>query len=160
MDKESLLDKSDKLLLALLQEDSRITNQQLASKVNLSPAPCWRRIKRLENKGFIDRYTAILNPKMLGLNVVAYIHVSLENHHPENIREFNEFVINSPTILECSSISGNYDYLFRVIVKDVEALDIFLMKKLLKLKSIKSANTSIVLREHKSTTSLPLQVHG
>ena len=156
MSEDLKLDPADKKLLNLLQKDGRATNQQLANKVNLSAAPCWRRIKQLEKKSVIDHYTTILNPKRLGLKVTAYIHISLETHHQEDIEEFNAFVENSPNVLECSSISGNYDFLLKIIIKDVEALDDFLMKKLLKIRSVKSANTSIVLQKQKSTTMLPL----
>ncbi len=150
------IDKVDRLLLTLLQRNGHATNQQLAGQANLSAAPCWRRIKKLEKDGLIDHYTAILHPKKLGLDVVAYIHISLETHHPENINEFTQFVADSSNILECSSVSGNHDFLLKIIIKNVEQLEIFLMKELLNLKSVKSANTSIVLQQHKSTTILPL----
>ncbi len=150
------LDKFDRALLEVLQRDGRATNQQLASRVQLSAAPCWRRVKQLEKRGIIERYAALLNPDKLGLRVSAYVHVSLEDHHTESVESFDAFVAADPQVLECASVSGEHDYLLRVVARDVAELEAFLMQRLLKVSAVKAANTSIVLRQKKSTTALPL----
>jgi DNA-binding Lrp family transcriptional regulator len=150
------LDKYDAEILAVLQGNGRITNQKLAEQVNLSTAPCWRRLNRLEQDGYIERYVALVNSEQVGLSVTVYIHVQLHDHDSKTVDQFNQFVEQSDAILECYSVSGEYDYLLRVVAKDVHALEIFLMEKLLKLESVRSANTSFVLKQKKYTTALPL----
>lgn len=151
-----ITDKFDKAILSVIQQDGRITNQKLARQVNLSTAPCWRRLNKLEKQGIISGYAALLNRESLGLSVMVYIHVSLHDHNADTVETFDRFVENSSNILECYSVSGEYDYLIRVIAQDVTALELFLMKKLLKLKAVRSANTSFVLKQKKYTTALPV----
>ena len=151
-----ITDKFDKAILSVVQQDGRITNQNLAKQVNLSTAPCWRRLNKLENQGIVEGYVALLNRESLGLSVMVYIHVSLNDHNADTVKIFDRFVEDSTNILECYSVSGEYDYLIRVIAKDVTALEFFLMQKLLKLKSVRSANTSFVLKQKKYTTALPV----
>ena len=151
-----ITDKFDKAILSVVQQHGRISNQDLAKRVNLSTAPCWRRLNKLENQGIIENYVALLNRESLGLSVMVYIHVSLNDHNADTVEIFDRFVEKSTNILECYSVSGEYDYLIRVIAQDVTALELFLMKKLLKLKSVRSANTSFVLKQKKYTTALPI----
>ena len=151
-----ITDKFDKAILSVIQQDGRITNQKLARQVNLSTAPCWRRLNKLEKQGIISGYAALLNRESLGLSVMVYIHVSLHDHNADTVEIFDRFVENSSNILECYSVSGEYDYLIRVIAQDVTSLELFLMKKLLKLKAVRSANTSFVLKQKKYTTALPV----
>ncbi len=148
--------KYDKAILSVVQQHGRISNQDLAKRVNLSTAPCWRRLNKLENQGIIENYVALLNRENLGLSVMVYIHVSLNDHNADTVEIFDRFVAESTNILECYSVSGEYDYLIRVIAQDVTTLELFLMKKLLKLKSVRSANTSFVLKQKKYTTALPI----
>src|SRR5687767_163649 len=115
----SALDKTDRRLLAELQRDARQTNQDLAKRVGLSPAPCWRRLKRLEEDGFITQYTALLDPDRIGFTVTAYSHVSLENHHPDSVRTFGDWVRDQPEVLECCMMSGEYDYLLKVVARNM-----------------------------------------
>ena len=150
------IDNSDKTILSVVQRDGRITNQNLAKQVNLSTAPCWRRLNKLENQGIIEGYVALLNRERLGLSVMVYIHVSLNDHNADTVEIFDRFVEKSTNILECYSVSGEYDYLIRVIAEDVTALESFLMKKLLKLRAVRAANTSFVLKQKKYTTALPV----
>jgi len=151
-----ITDIFDQAILSVVQQDGRITNQNLAKQVNLSTAPCWRRLNKLENQGIIEGYVALLNRERLGLSVMVYIHVSLHDHNADTVGIFDRFVEDSTNILECYSVSGEYDYLIRVIAEDVTALEFFLMKKLLKLKAVRSANTSFVLKQKKYTTALPV----
>ncbi len=151
-----ITNKYDKAILSVVQQHGRISNQDLAKRVNLSTAPCWRRLNKLENQGIIENYVALLNRENLGLSVMVYIHVSLNDHNADTVEIFDRFVAESTNILECYSVSGEYDYLIRVIAQDVTTLELFLMKKLLKLKSVRSANTSFVLKQKKYTTALPI----
>jgi len=151
-----ITDKFDKAILSVVQRDGRITNQSLAEQVNLSTAPCWRRLNKLENRGVVDRYVALLDRERVGLSVMVYIHVSLNDHNANTVEVFDRFVEQSINILECYSVSGEYDYLLRVVASDVNALEFFLMKKLLKLEPVRSANTSFVLKEKKYSTALPI----
>ena len=151
-----ITNKFDKAILSVVQRDGRITNQNLAKQVNLSTAPCWRRLNKLENQGIIEGYVALLNRERLSLSVMVYIHVSLNDHNADTVEIFDRFVEKSTNILECYSVSGEYDYLIRVIAEDVTALESFLMKKLLKLKAVRAANTSFVLKQKKYTTALPV----
>ena len=154
--KDVITDKIDKAILSVVQRDGRVTNQSLAEQVNLSTAPCWRRLSKLENRGVVDRYVALLNRERVGLSVMVYIHVSLNDHNANTVEVFDRFVEQSTNILECYSVSGEYDYLLRVVAADVNALEFFLMKKLLKLEPVRSANTSFVLKQKKYSTALPI----
>src|SRR6516162_167627 len=131
------LDRLDRRILDELQADARISNQELAKRVGLSPAPCWRRLRRLEEAGFIAGYATLLRAPAIGLPILAYALVSLENHHPESVRQFDQLVMQRPEVLECHSMSGANDYL-------------------LQLKAVRSVNTSFVLRTKKFTTRLPV----
>jgi DNA-binding Lrp family transcriptional regulator len=133
-----------------------MTNQRLADQVSLSPAPCLRRVDKLESAGIIRQYVALADREKLGLSVLAYIHISLNNHLADTVASFNRFVEQSESILECYSVSGEYDYLIRVVAGDVSALEAFIMEQLLQTNTVRSANTSFVLNEKKYTTALPL----
>ena len=150
------LDKYDKSILSIIQRQGRLTNQSLAEQVSLSPAPCLRRVDKLESTGIIKQYAALADRQKLGLSVLVYIHISLNDHHTDTVESFNRFVDQSEAILECYSVSGEYDYLIRVVAADISALESFIMEQLLKTNTVRSANTSIVLNEKKYTTALPI----
>ena len=150
------LDKFDKSILSLIQHSGRITNQRMADQVSLSPAPCLRRVDKLESAGIIRQYVALTYREKLGLSVLVYIHISLNDHHADTVESFNRFVDQSESILECYSVSGEYDYLIRVVASDVSALEAFIMEQLLQTNTVRSANTSFVLNEKKYTTALPI----
>lgn len=150
------LDKYDKSILSLIQSSGRITNQRMADQVSLSPAPCLRRVDKLESAGIIRQYVALADREKLGLSVLVYIHISLNDHHADTVESFNRFVDQSESILECYSVSGEYDYLIRVVASDVSALEAFIMEQLLQTNTVRSANTSFVLNEKKYTTALPI----
>lgn len=149
-------DHLDRRILEELQLDARITNQELAKRVGLSPAPCWRRLKRLETEGFICGYATLLSAAALGLAVQAYALVSLENHHPQTVQQFDQMVRERPEVLECHSMSGPNDYLLRIVAASMEAYEHFLSTHVLQLSAVRSVNTSFVLRTKKFTTQLPL----
>ena len=143
-------------ILEELQADARISNQELAKRVGLSPAPCWRRLRRLEEAGFIAGYATLLRAPAIGLPILAYAVVSLENHHPESVRQFDQLVKERPEVLECHSMSGANDYLLRIVAASMEAYEHFLSTQLLQLRAVRSVNTSFVLRTKKFTTRLPI----
>ncbi len=149
-------DRLDRRILEELQLDARITNQELAKRVGLSPAPCWRRLKRLEAEGFISGYATLLSAAAIGLPIQAYALVSLENHHPQTVQQFDQLVRERPEVLECHSMSGPNDYLLRIVAASMEAYERFLSTHVLQLSAVRSVNTSFVLRTKKFTTRLPV----
>src|SRR5215469_6194314 len=150
------LDRLDRRILDELQSDARISNQELAQRVGLSPAPCWRRLRRLEEEGFIAGYATLLSAPAIGLPIQAYALVSLENHHPQTVRQFDQLVRDRPEVLECHSMSGPNDYLLRIVAASMEAYEQFLSTRVLQLPAVRSVNTSFVLRTKKFTTRLPV----
>ena len=151
------VDKTDRKILHVLQRDARISNQRLADEVGLSVSPCWRRVKKLEQEGYIDRYVTLLDAGKVGLRITAFVHVSLEDHHPDTLKEFDQLIRTRPEVLECFAMSGQDDYLLRVVCPDMDAYEAFLTRHLLALKGVRTANTSFVLKTRKSTTALPLR---
>ena len=152
------LDKHDIQLLNLLQKDAKISTQDLADHVNLSLSPCWRRVRKLEDSGIIERYVTLLDRRKLGLNTLAFVHVSLIEHSEQTIRVFDDFVANEDQIIECCSITGADDYLLKVVAADPEGLENFIMKKVLRLGIVRSSTTHFVLRQKKYRTELPLEL--
>ena len=150
------LDKFDRKILGLLQSDGRLSNQDLSETVGLSPAPCWRRVKRLESDGLIDSYVALLSGAHLGLSVTAFTFVSLDNHHPDSVEVFDRVICDCPEVMECYSLSGQHDFLLRIVAADLASYEEFLSKNLLTISSVRSASTSFVLKRKKFTTRLPL----
>jgi DNA-binding Lrp family transcriptional regulator len=150
------LDRLDRRILDELQADARISNQELAKRVGLSPAPCWRRLRRLEKEGLITEHVTLLNAPAIGLPILAYAMVSLENHHPESVRQFDQMIAERPEVLECHSMSGTNDYLLRIVAASIEAYEKFMSTHLLQLRAVRSVNTSFVLRTKKFTTRLPV----
>lgn len=150
------LDEIDRTLLRTLQKDGKISLQALAGQVNMSTSPCFRRVKRLQDIGIITGYVALLDQKALGLNAQAYLQLSLIDHKEETIQTFDRFVQNEAQVIECASITGSNDYLLKVVAEDAEALEQFIMKRVLRLGIISSSYTNFVLRRTKSSTVLPV----
>ena len=155
------LDRTDRRILQLLQQDARLTNQDIAERVNLSPSPCLRRIKRLEQAGVIRQYVALLNPGSVGLGVLAYISLKLEKlSHNENgkspLDTFSAAVNTWPEVVACYAMTGDMDYLLRVHVADLEHFSRFVMDKLLKHPAVADVKSSFALERIKDTTALPL----
>jgi DNA-binding Lrp family transcriptional regulator len=150
------LDRLDRRILDELQADARISNQELAKRVGLSPAPCWRRLRRLEKDGLIAAHVTLLNASAIGLPITAYAMVSLENHHPESVKQFDQMVADRPEVLECHSMSGSNDFLLRIVAASIGDYEKFMSTHLLQLRAVRSVNTSFVLRTRKQTTRLPV----
>jgi Lrp/AsnC family leucine-responsive transcriptional regulator len=150
------LDRIDMRLLAHLQADGRASNLDLAQAVGLSPAQCHRRHRRLEEKGYIAGYAARLDAVRLNLGVVAFIDVAMEKGHIRDLKKFTDVIVDLPEILECYSVTGDFDYVIKVVARDLKSLSTFLMEKLMRLPGVNSVRSSICLDELKCTTALPL----
>ena len=154
------LDKIDIRVLEVLQTDGRATYDQVAEKVGLSPSATLRRVKRLEESGVIGRYVALVQPERVGLTLTAYINVRLEKHAETHKRSpmdaFRASVQGWPEVVECSSLTGEMDYLLTVLVADMAHYSRFVMDTLLKHPSVQDCKTSFVLERIKRTTALPL----
>jgi Lrp/AsnC family transcriptional regulator, leucine-responsive regulatory protein len=154
------LDKLDRLILRRLQAEGRATYDQIAESVNLSPSAVLRRVKRLEESGVIDRYVALVRPEALGLGLTAYINVRLEKHtesHKRNPMDlFRASVLTWPEVVECVSLTGEMDYLLRVMVVDMVHYSRFILECLLKHPSVQDCKSSFVLDRVKATTALPV----
>jgi DNA-binding Lrp family transcriptional regulator len=150
------LDDTDRAILMELQNDSSISNVELARRISLSPPAVHARIKRLEELGYVRQYAAILDREMLGYDLLCLIGVTLEMHHMENINQFRDSVTQMPEVLECYFITGEYDYQLKVAVRSRRELELFLMEKLTPIPGIARISTSIVLTEIKFTTGLSL----
>ncbi len=150
------MDKYDAQILHELQIEGRLSNRDLAERIALSPAPCWRRVKRLEDEGYIRGYSAQVNHKKIGLQIIAFVEVSLNIHHPETIQNFLTMIANEPGILECHSVTGQCDYLLKIVSKDMESYETFVSTQLLTAPGIRSVNTLISMRQNKLTSELPV----
>lgn len=157
------LDKTDRKILAILQAEGRLSNQELAERVNLSPSPCLRRIRQLEETGVIRQYVALLDPEKIGLGLLAYVNVRLEKHSeapgaagrsPRN--DFSASVETWPEVVACYAMTGEMDFLLRVHVEDMEHFSHFMMDTLLKHPAVLDVKSSFALQKIKDTTALPL----
>ncbi len=151
------LDRYDQMILETLQKHGRISNQELADAINLSPSPCLRRVRQLEEAGFIDGYVALLNARQLGLTLVSFIQISMDKHTPELLDNFEKTVGSYPEVLECHLITGqSADYLLKVIVKDMDAYQQFLLQKLTRIDGVSGVHSSFVLKSPVDKTALPV----
>jgi Lrp/AsnC family transcriptional regulator, leucine-responsive regulatory protein len=150
------LDETDVQILNLLQNDGRITNAELAKRVGLSPPSVLQRVRALEKAGLIRGYVAILEPERLGLRITALVMISLSLHQEQPIERFRRAIQEIPEINECYHVSGDFDFLLKVVVRDMRAYEIFLREKLSKIKGIGKITTNFVLATNKQTTQIPL----
>ncbi|KAA0993755.1 Lrp/AsnC family transcriptional regulator [Dyadobacter aurulentus] len=148
------LDPTDRKILALLQDDAQLTIKEIASKINLSVTPVHERIRKLEKEGFIDKYVSLLNRRKLGKSLVVYCNVTLDKQRKESFEDFNQAIVNMSEVLECSVVSGNFDYMLKVIVEDGEAYNQFYQQKLSALKSVLHISSYFVISEIKYTTGI------
>jgi Lrp/AsnC family leucine-responsive transcriptional regulator len=152
----SALDAIDRKILGLLQSDSRTTMQELADKVGLSVSPCHRRVKLLEERGVITRYIATVDQKSVGLPVSVFISIKLARQKQEDLNRFAKAVSKWDEVLECYLMTGNRDYLLRVVAADLSSYEAFLKNKLTQLDGIASIESSFALSQVKYSTSLPV----
>jgi Lrp/AsnC family leucine-responsive transcriptional regulator len=151
------LDATDVRLLESLQGEARLSNVELSERVHLSPSQCYRRLRRLEDGGVVRAYAALLDREGLGFGVMAFVNVTLEKHGEHPAQAFHQAVQDEPEILECYAVSGEADYLLRVVAGDLKAFSDFLMHRLLRLPMVANVRSSILLDELKATTALPLR---
>lgn len=150
------LDRTDRRILECLQADGRISNVQLARKVNLTPTPCIERVKRLERQGYIRGYTAILDPDLVDASLLVFVEIDLSHTSPDAFKRFSEEARKLPEIMDCHLVSGNFDYLIKARVKDMKAYRKLLGEKILSLPFVNGSRSYVVMEEVKETSCLPL----
>lgn len=151
------LDQYDIKILGVLQHDGRISNQELAERIGLSPSPCLRRVRTLEESGLISGYRAILDAKKLGLSLMALVHISMDQHTPERFDNFEARIAEIPEILECLLITGqDADYQLKVVVRDMDGYQELLLNRLTRITGVTGVHSSFVLRRVLDKTALPL----
>jgi Lrp/AsnC family leucine-responsive transcriptional regulator len=150
------LDKTDLRILAELQLNGRLTNVELAERVALSPSPCLRRLKQLEESGVINQYVALLDPAKIGLGLQAFVRVMLEKRGNSHNQNFVDAVQRWPEVINCYAMTGEMDYLLQVYFEDMDHFSRFVMDELLQQQGVEDVKSSFVLKEFKRTTSLPL----
>ncbi|MBA4502570.1 Lrp/AsnC family transcriptional regulator [Marinobacterium marinum] len=142
-----VLDRYDRAILDNLQRDGRISNQELADRIGLSPSPCLRRVKALEESGLITGYRALVDAKRLGLNLMVVLHISMDRHTPERFENFERAIADLPQVLECLIITGqDADYQLRVLVKDMDDYHDLLLHKITRIDGVTGVHSSFVLR--------------
>jgi Lrp/AsnC family leucine-responsive transcriptional regulator len=147
------LDKFDYAIISELQANGRLTNQELAERIGLSPSPCLRRVKALEDAGIIAGYKAIINAEKLGLSLMALIHISMDKHTPERFENFERSVSVLPEVLECLLITGqSADYQLKVQIKDMHAYQELLLHRITRIEGVSGVHTSFVLRKDSIST--------
>lgn len=151
------LDPIDLRLLAALQEHGRASNLELAAAVKLSPAQTLRRHRRLEELGVIKRYETRLDAQALGFGVVAFIQVTMERGHMRELVKFKEFIATLPQVQECYSVTGDIDYVLKVVARDLKALSEFLLDTLMRAPGVSSVHSIVCLDELKGTSAMPLE---
>ncbi len=151
------LDNYDLQLLRVLQENGRISNQDLADRINLTPSPCLRRLHALEESSLITGYRAMLDAKKLGLSLTALILISMDQHTPERLNNFEARIVEIPEVLECLLITGqDADYQLKVVVKDMDAYQELLLNRITRIEGVTGVRSSFVLRKAVDKTALPI----
>jgi Lrp/AsnC family leucine-responsive transcriptional regulator len=151
------LDRFDRILLRELQQDGRASNVELSDKAHLSPPQCYRRVKRLETEGIIRGYTAQVAPAAIGLGVVAFVSLNIDREQFKKVREMEKAIRQFPEILECYTISGDFDYLLKVVATDLKSLSNFLTDRLMQVPGVSGVRSMVCLEEIKQTSPLPVE---
>jgi len=150
------LDRADRKILDALQKDGRISNVELAQRVNLSESACLRRVRALESSGLIERYVALLDQKQIGLTGTVFVHVALRREEQSELAAFEEAVQRIPEIMECYLMTGEFDYLLRVVVLDMADFERLHNEAITRLPGVSRVNSSIAIRTVRKTTELPI----
>jgi Lrp/AsnC family leucine-responsive transcriptional regulator/Lrp/AsnC family transcriptional regulator len=150
------LDATDLRLLRLLQQNAKLTNKELAAELNLTVTPVYERVRRLEREGYIRKYVALLAPERLGINLLAFCHVSLIEHSTPLLQKFEEEVLGLQEVMECYHLAGPNDYLLKIVVDDMPAYQQFIVNRLAALENIGKVQSSFVMTQVKSSTELPI----
>ena len=153
----SALDRYDRHILDILQRDGRISNQELAERIGLSPSPCLRRVRALEESGLIMGYRAMVDSKRLGYSLMALLHISMDRHTPERFANFEATVGEYPEVQQCYLVTGQEaDYLLKVVVPDIDHYQQFLLNKITRIEGVSGVHSSFVMRRVIDTSALPL----
>ena len=151
------LDRYDRQILEVLQRDGRISNQELADRISLSPSSCLRRLRALEESGLVLGYRALLDARKLGLSLMALIHISMDRHTPERFDQFESAIAEIPEVLECLLITGqDADYQLKMVVADMDAYQELLLQRITRIPGVTGVHSSFVLRRVIDNTALPL----
>lgn len=150
------LDTLDRQLLAHLQQDARLSTAELARRLDLSGPGIQKRIQKLERQGVIRGYATVIDREAVGLDLLCFVHVTLAHHRPNSVKRFPDKIKNMPEVLECHFLTGEFDYLLKVVVANHDHLEKFLFGKLMKAGGVDRTRTSIVVKEVKTSTALPL----
>ena len=152
------LDRLDRRILTVMQTDGRVSNLELAEQIGLSPTPCSRRVKRLEESGLIERHVTLLNQAALGLNITAMISITMDRHTPDRFETFEREVSAFPEVVECSIVTGQAaDYLLKAVLLDMTYYEEFLLGRLTRIGGVSGVHSSFVLRKVINRTELPLE---
>jgi len=151
------LSKTDLKILELLQTNSAQSTAEIAEKVGLSQSPCWRRISRMEQMGIIKNRVAVLDHAALGMEVVVFVNVSLNAHGRQNLEDFEKEIRTFPEVLECYTVTGQMDYLLKIVTKDIQHYEAFIRNHLMTISVIREMHSTIAVTEIKDTTQLPLR---
>ena len=154
------LDTTDRRILEVLQSDARIANVDLARQVNLSPSPCLRRVRRLEEDGYVRGYVSLLDPAAIGLPVSVFVQVSLEKQVVDALDEFERRIVSHSEVMECYLMTGDSDYLLRVVAPDIAAFQRFLLDHLTRIPGVASIKSSFALKQVSYRTALPMSHIG
>ena len=152
-----MLDSTDKLILQLLQEEGRLSNAELARRVNLSPPATHARLRRLEEEGYIRQYAALLDREKAGFDMLCFVQISLQLHQPQQVEAVRAAIREMPEVLECHHVTGEYDYLLKVVIHNRKDLERFVLERLTPVPGVARIHTSLVLTEVKATTALPVE---
>lgn len=151
-----ITDKTDRRILSLLQGDARISNAELAEQVNLSPTPCLRRVRRLEEQGVIKQYVTELDREKIGLHISAFVFIQLERNSLENAGAFEAAIAELEEVMDCFVLTGEHDYLLRVVSEDLGTYEKFVKEKLAGITQVAKIDTTIILNQVMSRKSLPI----
>jgi DNA-binding Lrp family transcriptional regulator len=155
-----MMDDTDRALLRHLQAEARLSNVELARRVSLSAPGLQKRLRKLEDSGVIDQYVTLVDREALGYDMLCFIQVTLQRHEPEAIQRFRELVQGMSEVLECYHITGEYDYMLKVVVRNRKHLETFLIETLTPVPAMDKIRTSLVLSQLKCTTALPIEMNG
>lgn len=156
---ETTIDRYDREILRILQTEGRISNQDLADRIGLSPSPCLRRVRALEEAGIVAGYRALLDARKLGLTLMALIHISMDRHTPDRFENFEKEIAAIPEIMECLLITGqDADYQLKAVVRDMDAYQELLLNRITRIPGVTGVHSSFVLRRIVDRTALPVDV--
>ena len=151
------INRTDLQILDALQHNGSLTTQEIADRINISQSPCWRRINKLEEQGLIDKKVTLLNREKLGMDVVVFATVNLTTTGRDNLEGFEREIEILPEVMECYTMAGTWDYMLKIVAKDIRHYEIFVREKLTRLDNIREVHSHIAVTEIKNTTALPLE---